>query len=279
MAHLNVAEKRIEATIAYIGVQDALTRELSPTDAMLGECPVHVRVVAQPAATAEPLADADAVVVEDPVAAGDVRAALGLCATPVIVSEGAETFQRVVGVVMQSITAEPTETDRASAFPQKRADGHPLLSALRRVLEATAEEQARAMAERLERKIDDRLVLLERRVDALGTQLGSTNEELLKGARHACTREDLATATADIRTEIMHAVADKLDELLVKLDAMRATEPRVGQTLARIDVAVRDLAKGTVAEAVAEQERSEQVLTLLNEMIEELRKPKKGFFG
>ncbi|MBX3229608.1 MAG: hypothetical protein KIT84_04675 [Labilithrix sp.] len=331
MAYLNVAEKRVEACVAYVGPRragkrgnlerlrlrggspaelvavggEAFAIELEPGAAKLGDLPVHVRVVGQRAgsgiATDAMLHDVDGVVVVLDAAPSaharnlsvvmEVRSALRERSTPVVVQVNKadlpdalpaadlvasvaatewphvsasvaadvgveETFQQVVGAVMQSIAAAPAESDRAS-LPERRADGHPLLSALRRVLETTAEQQANALsselAARVERRIDERLQVLEARIDTLAgmnkrivalesatellrAQLGSANEELLKAARHACSREDLAAATADVRTEIMHVSA-------------------------------------------ADQERVGRVEALLNELIEELRKPKKGWFG
>lgn len=318
-----------------------------------------------------------------------------------------ETLNQVVHDVIQTLTRADTHEEASKpAVDAMRGEGHPLLSALRRVLESTVEQHATRLGEelavRIERRLDARIEglttrlaaveqghrdalaaarqaatrddvagvaaavrervsavehdvaamssrvgALESGADALGHHVMTSSDELLRAARHACSREDLATAVTDLRAETGRALdaslagvrehvteavsglrrvvetlaidvkrasasgvdaSGKLDRLAERTKALassvesaneagsplsalaiRVTEgdagitrelrESVGRRLTALDQAVRTLVTRSESSATDTQERAERIEATVTELIEELKKPKKGWFG
>jgi mutual gliding-motility protein MglA len=328
----------------------------------------------------------------DAVPAEEVALALDLAAWPYVPAVAAngngvrETFNRVVRDMVQSMTqSDPDDDTTPGSTEAPKGDGHPLLSALRRVLESTAEHHAKRLAEdlavRLERRLDVRLDTLAARLDAVesatgalranltateklidavndrvaateaGTdvlrhQLATCTDELLKSARHACSREDLMTSASDLRAEVVRAIdaaavatrdyvtststvlkrsvesvgadvkkgtsRDAVTDVVARLEELdgraqaiassvqassavlasltarsnegeaaisREIREAVGRRLAAIDEAIKDLSAQTGASVSSAGDRAARLEALIGELIEELKKPKKGWFG
>lgn len=316
-----------------------------------------------------------------------------------------ETLDRLIADVVQSLTRLDPRAATPTPEPDAlRGEGHPLLAALRRVLESTVEQHVQrlgeAVAARMEQRLSARLDALGERLDAvelghlhvlaaargarddlaaangrfgeliaathqsvsavdrriaalesetelLRRQLTSGSDELLRSARHACSREDLATSSSDLRAEIVSSVeastaglrehlsstvtglrrvvdamaADvkrattkdhvgdalgkieqRLDErtktIAASLEAVSAASgaigtrvsegdaaitrelrESIGRRLSILDQSLHALATETESAATAVKERSERVEASLAELLEELKKPKKGWFG
>lgn len=290
-----------------------------------------------------------------------------------------QTFNRVVHDVMEAMTqSDEPEGDTKLVTQAARGEGNPLLSALRRVLDTTVEQHVRRLGDelttRIEGGLDARVKALAERIDLLERggstssverqiesmrdriesieegakvfrhQMVTNSDELLRAARHTCTREDLATISTDLRDEVVRsvdasvvasresvasitglrravdgltvearrastkeavsAIATKLDEIEQQTAAVgavveRASAPaatlagkvdgsreelvrelreNVGRRLASLDGALREIATRTET-ATTIDERTARVESLLTELIEELKKPKKGWFG
>ncbi|MBX3259197.1 MAG: hypothetical protein KIS78_13890 [Labilithrix sp.] len=252
--------------------------------------------------------------------------------------EGVEaTLNRVVDDVMQAMTQPKLEGEEHETMRPKPADPNPLLSALRRILEATVEEHVGKLGERLD-------VRLEQRFEALGKHLEETRElvarniedldalnagtvafrrqalsndaELLRAARHAPTREDLATTVGALRAEITRASdaalaavkesghvakahTERAATAIVKDTRQVTTEgllapltARLAELERRVDAVAeitRKLPETTARSAMlgealtrdlqAVDARAERVEVLLVELTEELKKSKKSWFG
>ncbi|OJY27845.1 MAG: hypothetical protein BGO98_42085 [Myxococcales bacterium 68-20] len=276
-------------------------------------------------------------------ASNDIVRELGVDAWPNVPTsarsgEGVEaTLNRVVDDVMQAMTQPKLESEEHEATRPKQADSNPLLTALRRILEATVEEHVGKMGERLGVRFEQRFEALEGRIDettqqvtrfienldalnagtiAYRRQALSNDAELLRAARHAHTREDLATTMGALRGEITRAseatlAAVKESGLVAKAHTERAANAiandtrqvtteglltpltaRLGELERRID-AVAEITRSlpattarsaTLGEALARDlqdalARSERVEALLVELTEELKKSKKSWFG
>jgi signal recognition particle receptor subunit beta/predicted nucleic acid-binding Zn-ribbon protein len=196
--------------------------------------------------------------------------------------------------------------------------------------------------ERYTTAVNERVEVLEMGMEAMRNHLVNCSDELLKSARHAATREDLAASAADLREELVRtidggslaareavtasaavlrrsiesAAADlkkgmpkdgasdlggRLDDharklatsiesssaplaaltKLVESDTavVRDLRDTVGRRLTAIDTAVKGLSEQSGSSGTAVQEGTARVEALLVELIEELRKPKKGWFG
>ncbi|AKU93496.1 hypothetical protein AKJ09_00160 [Labilithrix luteola] len=290
-----------------------------------------------------------------------------------------ETFNRVVHDVMEAMTQSDVSESETQPVPHAaRGEGNPLLSALRRVLDTTVEQHVRRLGEelttRIESSLDARVQALAARIDLMERggstasverqiesvrdrieaiedgakvfrhQMVTNSDELLRAARHTCTREDLATISTDLRDEVVRsvdasvvasresvasitglrraidgltaearrastkeavsAISTKLEEMEQQTMALgavveRASAPaitlagkvadskeelvrelreNVTRRIASLDAVLREVAARTET-AASVDERTARVETLLTELIEELKKPKKGWFG
>ncbi len=279
----------------------------------------------------------------DGTASNDIVRELGVDAWPNVptsarTGEGVEaTLNRVVDDVMQAMTQPELESEEHEATRPKQADSNPLLTALRRILEATVEEHVGKLGDRLGVRFEQRFEALEDRIDETAQQVTrfiehldalnagtiayrrqalSNDAELLRAARHAHTREDLATAMGTLRGEIARAseltlAAVKESGLVAKAHTERAANAiakdtrqatseglltplnaRLAELERRID-AVAETTRSlpattaraaTLGEALARDlqdalARSERVEALLVELTEELKKSKKSWFG
>ena len=273
-------------------------------------------------------------------ASNDIVRELGVDAWPNVATsarsgEGVEaTLNRVVDDVMQAMTQPRLESEEHEATRPKQADSNPLLTALRRILEATVEEHVGKLGERLGARFEQRFEALEHRVDettqqvtrfienldalnagtiAFRRQALSNDAELLRAARHAHTREDLATTMGALRGEISRAsdatlAAVKESGLIAKTHTERAANAiakdtrlvateglltpltaRLADLERRID-AVAEVTSSLPATTARSGEalsrdlqdaiaRSERVEALLVELTDELKKSKKSWFG
>lgn len=192
--------------------------------------------------------------------------------------------------------------------------------------------------ERLVVAVNERVSAMEAGTEVLHRQLSSSTDELLKSARHACTREDLATCATDIRRELAHVVeasstaitsatavlrrnieavsvdvkkngaTGAVSELGAKLDALDAQAKTIAKSveastavtrelkaadeavardiresvvrrISALDQAVREVTAQTGGVSALTVESSARIEGRIVELIEELKKPKKGWFG
>lgn len=166
-----------------------------------------------------------------------------------------EALDRAIDGVVQALARQkPAPPPRPSEPDALHGEGHPLLAALRRVLEATVERHTGRLAEELagslERRVAqrtlelERLEVLERGVEQLREELAATRQALLRAAGGAPSKEDLAASTAALRAELLPAIAI-----------------------------------GAEAAAGACHDRGERIEAAIVELTGELRKSKKSWFG
>ena len=289
-----------------------------------------------------------------------------------------QVVDAVIESMSQGSAQAPDNNDTAPADRQE--ERNPLFNALRRMLEKTVEAHTTKLAsdlsERFERSLEGRLRGLADRVDAVEqshrdltgllrdaladrsttnadvvaalestatlfqNHQARTSEELLKAARHSCTREDLAASIADLQRELARIleasdgatrevlssstalrrsveaiggevrrtaskeavleltkkVGELKDESTSQLTAIAAAMPELPARLASVETASRATAReagraterlGTLDAGVNEllrgleagHPRLERIEGLVNELVEESKKPKKSWFG
>lgn len=289
-----------------------------------------------------------------------------------------QVVDAVIESMSQGTAQASASNDTAPADRQE--ERNPLFNALRRMLEKTVEEHTTKLAsdvsERLERSLEGRLRGLADRVDAVEqshrdltglvrdalaersttsadvvaalestaslfqNHQQKTSEELLKAARHSCSREDLAASLADLRSELarileasdgatrevlssstalrksMEAIGGEVrrtaskeavleltkkvtelkDESASQLTAIAAAVPELPARLASVETASRATARdtGRATERLGaldagvnqllrgletDHPRLERIEGLVNELVEESKRPKKGWFG
>ena len=139
-------------------------------------------------------------------------------------------------------------------------------------LSARAEGRIDAKVGELAVAVERRLSAVAARVDAAesGTrafrhQLVTSNDELLRASRHACTREDLATSAADLRDDLARALGAEREFSVSATSTLRARITALEEAVERA--------------AEASSERIEPIEKMVAEMLGEMKKPKKGFFG
>ncbi len=125
-----------------------------------------------------------------------------------------ETLKRAVDVVVESMQRHPNgEASVARPAGAPRAEGNPLLGALRQILQATVSEQIAALETRLAERIDRRAGPLETTQDTGGGLLGEIRE---------------------LRSLVV-------DELAVRIEALAAESSKASARMGRIEGGVVDL--------------------------------------
>lgn len=202
VAHLNLRDHRIEAKIAYVGPEahilstfdrlrnePAFTRtrdrmlDWRPTTKRFRDCDIHVTLVVGEGEGADGV-----VVVEERAPASTVEEELA-------------RLERALGQVLASLEAAPASNASASA------DGaHPLLTALRKVLDDTVRQHVAELAKELENRDQD---------DALAVHVLKALEEL-------DAREQIKQVREDIRT-----AADSVDKVMLRIQRFDAFMKRI----------------------------------------------------
>lgn len=226
------------------------------------------------------------------VAVNDVVGALDLGDLPVVSASATrgdgvvETAERALAAVLEVLhTRAPVESVPPPTVVPR--DGSPLLTALREILRDTVAQQVSAMELRLEARLDSALdahtvlaaKLIEQReaiasldlaVRALGSDVGAS----VRG-----TRELGVSLTAARRS--IDAVTAEVKASRAAIDAgLAAVLPRLAEVETTLAGQVRE-GNGLVAAEVGKRtaEVSAHFTGQLEALIEEMKKPKKGWFG
>lgn len=204
-----------------------------------------------------------------------------------------ETAETALDAVLAALQADKsTETS-------KSGNGHPLLDALREVFRETVREQVSEMERRMSAQFEQALALHEKRsqadvglaiqvveliqetdarVQEVSTSLSSVSGRL---DRLRAEREHLTTATTGVKKCVeglsvdVRAIDGRFDELSPRLDEIEAATV---QRSARIEQSVRSFGIDLTAALASTHEKIATVETRLTEVVEELKKPKKGWF-
>ena len=271
------------------------------------DCAVYVNLVASDGSVAEKLDDflrgADGVVVvvdASPTAEDRNRAAVTAVkeaiargerpGVPVLLQvdqvDVPETAQAALEQVLAALQAE--RPSAAAEAPNR----HPLLDALRQVFRETVKEQVGELERRMTAQFEKALELHEKRSQAdvgLAIQVVeqtqeasatlasiSTRLDRLRADRDqqsvaaAGTKKSIEALSADIR-----ALDGRFDELAPRIDEIEASTV---QRSARVEQSVRSFGIDLTAALASTHEKIAAVETRVSEIVEELKKPKKGWF-
>lgn len=242
VAHLNLRDHRIEAKIAYVGPE----AHILSTFARLRNEPAFSLVgdrVLDWRPPAKRFRDCD---IHVKLVVGERENADGV----VLVEERttAPTLEEEIATLdraLVDVIATLEKDSGAKAMPAGDP-GHPLLTALRQVLRDTVREHIEELALRLDSKDND---------DALAVHVLKTLDEIN-------VRPDIKAVRDDIRT-----AADSIDAVMLRIQRFDAFMKRLEK--------IEDSIEALHLESVA---RSESLNTRMNELIEELKKPKKSWF-
>jgi len=201
VAHLNLRDHRIEAKIAYVGPEahilstfdrlrnePAFTRtsdhalDWRPSTKRFRDCDIHVTLVLGEREGADHV-----LVIDDSPAASTVEEELA-------------TLERALADVLASLDTKP-------AAKMTTTDGaHPLITALRRVLDDTVRQHVADLAKELEqRNADDALAI-----------------HVLKALEEIDAREQIKQVREDIRT-----AADSVDKVMLRIQRFDALMKRI----------------------------------------------------
>lgn len=233
MAYLNVRERRLETTIAYVGATTNLAclegaaRVLEDDDALLAlawapadaprvdGCDVMVRLVA-PRSDEQLfalLADADGVVV-----AADGGHALDMVRAhaaerPVLVQEGDGLVATLEAALASVIAAMKSRTTPVPAA----ADPNPLLSALREVLRETVREHAESMDRAMTTAIEAALA-------PVRAELVSLKNALTVSARESARALNAQGQAIDAHTQRLGDLATTMASTMAQLGRLESIE-------------------------------------------------------
>ena len=253
----------------------------------------------------------------DALSAADVVGGLDVADLPLVSAaalrgEGVvETAERALAAVLETLrTRAPTESMATATATTTPREGNPLLSALRDILRETVATHVAEMESRLEAKLDRVLAasgtltakLLEQReaVASLDAAIRATNAEVAKwGESNAKLVREQTTAIGTTRRAVDVLLGEMKDTrpavlgLKGDLDAIlresALIRPRIVEAEGLLGRQLRDSMGGldhrVQAVGVAANEGRAEIATkaeiqgLFEALIEELKKPKKGWFG
>lgn len=202
-----------------------------------------------------------------------------------------ETLQRAVDVVVESMQRPPSAGEGAPirSHGPPRAEGNPLLGALRQILQATVSEQMATLETRLVEQLEQAsgagvLASVEARMERMETALEEVAQRVNVASERAVARSDLpeleihaaaeAIAHREALLEGMRRLGSTVrDEVGARFDAV-ASEIREHRSAVRDDVArvvgVRRLLEELVSESRALVVRLDAVASLVQEAEAEL---------
>ena len=249
--------------------------------------------------------------VADALSAADVVGALDVADLPFVSAaalrgEGVvETAERALAAVLATLRTRAPSESAAPAAASPR-EGNPLLTALREILRETVATHVAEMESRLEAKLDRVLAasgtltakLLEQRdaISALDQALRATNAEVQRwGDTNAKLAREQTTALGTARRSVdvllgemketrpaVFALKGDLESVLRESQAIRPriveTEASVGRQLNALGARVQEVTEAS-RDARGESATKAEIQGLFEALIEELKKPKKGWFG
>lgn len=248
----------------------------------LAAASTHVPIVVQVNKRDHP----DALPMSDVLAPLDVEG-LPLVSASATRGEGVvETAERALAAVLEVLhTRAPSESVPPPTVVPR--DASPLLTALREILRDTVAQQVAAMELRLEARLDGALdahtvlaaKLIEQReaIASLDLAVRGLTADVGASSRHA---REQGVALAAVRKGLDAVTAETKASRAAIESGMSAILPRLAELESSLGAQVRE-GSGHVAAEVGQRsaEVAGQLTGQLEALIEELKKPKKGWFG
>lgn len=229
-----------------------------------------------------------------------------------------ETMELALATVLERLgTSDVTNSTTTAPAPALPREGNPLLTALRQVLKETVASHVAELETRLFARVEGELRVLKEELESNFQKLAKrddTNQlEVALRASASQLRKNLETTTKaeydKLGRSVLEALATRTDALATRTDAltarteartdaraealkeivnslaakdvaaMRAFQQQVDQRFATVLHRVEAAERATSAAAERDEARGAHLQGLLTELIEELKKPKKGWFA